>query len=102
MRRLITSPRIDQNLQLEAVTALGQLTDSSAIDLLIDLVSAEWPSVRAAALNALAKTDADTFISAISGARARRALVGARLARADTGRSRSRARPGGADDAAVG
>jgi len=67
MRRLITSPRIDQNLQLEAITALGQLRDPEAVELLIDLVSAQWPSARAAALNALAKTDADTFISAISG-----------------------------------
>ncbi len=35
--------------------------------MLIDLVSADWPSARAAALNALAKTDVDTFISSISG-----------------------------------
>jgi cyclophilin family peptidyl-prolyl cis-trans isomerase/HEAT repeat protein len=67
MRRLITSPKVDQNLQLEAITALGQLKDPGAVELLIDLVSAEWPSVRAAALNALAKTDAETFMSAISG-----------------------------------
>ena len=67
MRRLITSPRVDQNLQLEAITALGQLRDPSATDLLIDLVSAEWPSARAAALRALSKLDVDTFIGAISG-----------------------------------
>lgn len=66
MRRLITSPRVDQNLQLEAVTALAAVRDPGAIDLLIDLVSAPWPSVRAAALNALSKTDVDTFISAIA------------------------------------
>jgi HEAT repeat protein/cyclophilin family peptidyl-prolyl cis-trans isomerase len=66
MRRLITSPKVEQNLQLEAVTALGQLRDPAAIELLIDLVSAEWASVRAAALNALARTDVDTFISSIS------------------------------------
>jgi cyclophilin family peptidyl-prolyl cis-trans isomerase/HEAT repeat protein len=67
MRRLITSPRVDQNLQLEAITALAQLKDRGAVELLIDLVSAPWPAARAAALNALAKTDVDTFISAISG-----------------------------------
>ena len=67
MRRLIVSPRVDQNLQLEAITALSQLRDPAAIDLLIDLATAEWPSARAAALNALAKTDVDTFVSAISG-----------------------------------
>ena len=46
--------------------ALGQLRHAGAVDLLIDLVSASWPSVRSAALQALARTDADTFISAIS------------------------------------
>ncbi|MBY0496220.1 MAG: HEAT repeat domain-containing protein [Cyanobacteria bacterium] len=66
MRRLITSPRVDQNLQLEAVTALAQLRDPAATELLIDLVSAEWPAVRSAALNALAKIDVDTFITSIS------------------------------------
>jgi cyclophilin family peptidyl-prolyl cis-trans isomerase/HEAT repeat protein len=67
MRRLIASPRVDQNLQLEAITALSQLRDPAAVELLIDLVSAQWPAARAAALNALARTDVDTFISAISG-----------------------------------
>ncbi|HUQ87674.1 MAG TPA: HEAT repeat domain-containing protein [Vicinamibacterales bacterium] len=67
MRRLITSPRVDQNLQLEAIKALSQLKDPAAVELLIDLVSANWPSARSAALNALAKTDADTFTTAISG-----------------------------------
>ena len=66
MHRLILSPKVDQNLQLEAVTALAQLHSRDSIELLIDLVSASWPSVRAAALNALARTDVDTFISAIS------------------------------------
>ncbi len=55
MRRLIASPQVDQNLQLEAITALAQLRDPAAIDLLIDLVSAQWPSARAAALHALAQ-----------------------------------------------
>ena len=66
-RRIILSPKVEQNLQLEAVTALAQVHDASSVDLLIDLVSADWPSVRSAALAALARTDADTFISAISG-----------------------------------
>ena len=66
MRRLIASPRVDQNLQLEAITALGELRDPGATDLLIDLVSAPWPSARTAALRALSKLDVDTFIGAIS------------------------------------
>jgi len=64
--RLITTAQADQNLQLEAIVALGQLRHAGAVDLLIDLVSATWPSVRSAALLALARTDADVFISAIS------------------------------------
>ena len=67
MRRLIVSPKVDQNLQLEAITALSQLRSPDAIELLMDLVSASWPSARAAALQALARTDVDTFISALSG-----------------------------------
>ena len=67
MRRLIVSPKVDQNLQLEAITALSQLRSPDNVELLIDLASAQWPSVRAAALRALAQTDVDTFISAISG-----------------------------------
>ncbi len=66
LMRLITSAQVNQNLQLEAITALGQLRHAGAVELLIDLVSASWPSVRAAALQALARTDADTFVSAIS------------------------------------
>jgi len=64
--RLISSAQVDQNLQLESIVALGQLRHPGAVDLLIDLASASWPSVRAAALLALARTDPDTFISAIS------------------------------------
>lgn len=67
LQRLIVSPKTDQNLQLEAVTALQSLPDRGATELLIDLVSAPWPSVRAAALRALGRTDIDTFMSAISG-----------------------------------
>ena len=67
MRRLILSPKVDQNLQLEAVTALAQVRSPESVELLIDLVSAEWASVRAAALNALARTDVEIFVSSISG-----------------------------------
>ncbi|MGE0862880.1 MAG: HEAT repeat domain-containing protein [Vicinamibacterales bacterium] len=66
LMQLIASPQVDQNLQLEAIVALGQLRHAPAVDLLIDLVSASWPSAQSAALQALARTDPDTFISAIS------------------------------------
>ncbi len=67
MRRLIVSPKVDQNLQLEAIIALSSLHSRDLVELLIDLVSAPWPSVRAAALQGLARTDVDTFMTAISG-----------------------------------
>jgi cyclophilin family peptidyl-prolyl cis-trans isomerase/HEAT repeat protein len=67
MRRLITSPKVDQNLQLEAITALSQLRRPESVELLIDLATAEWPAVRAAALQGLARTDVDTFMTSLSG-----------------------------------
>jgi cyclophilin family peptidyl-prolyl cis-trans isomerase/HEAT repeat protein len=67
MHRLIVSPKVDQNLQLEAIAALSSLRSREMVELLIDLVSAPWPSARAAALQALARTDVDTFMTAISG-----------------------------------
>jgi cyclophilin family peptidyl-prolyl cis-trans isomerase/HEAT repeat protein len=67
MRRLIVSPKVDLNLQLEAVTALSQLPNPAMVDLLIELATAPWPAVRAAALMALARTDADLFTTAVSG-----------------------------------
>ena len=67
MRRLIVSPKVDINLQLEAVTALTQLPTPALADLLIDLVTAQLPAVRSAALQALARADAEIFTSAVSG-----------------------------------
>jgi cyclophilin family peptidyl-prolyl cis-trans isomerase/HEAT repeat protein len=67
MQRIIASPKADQNLQLEAISALAQLRSPQMVDLLIDLATAQWPSVRAAALQALARTDVDTFMTAVSG-----------------------------------
>jgi cyclophilin family peptidyl-prolyl cis-trans isomerase/HEAT repeat protein len=67
MRRLIVSPKVDVNLQLEAVTALAQLPNPAMADLLIDLVTAQLPAVRSAALQSLARADGEIFTSAVSG-----------------------------------
>ncbi len=64
--RIITAATTAPNLQLEAVSALGLLKPPAAVELLIDLASSSWPSMRAAALAALSRTDVDTFVSAIS------------------------------------
>lgn len=64
--KVITAPQVDSHLQLEAVTALGQLRQRRGVELLIDLVSSPWPSMRAAALTALARSDPETFLTALS------------------------------------
>ena len=98
MRRLITSPRVDQNLQLEAITALAQLRDPGGGRV------ADRSGLRAVAVGAgrgaatrWRKTDVDTFISAISGLDPdAHWSVRAALA-TDARRSRPRARAGAAD-----
>jgi len=65
--KLVTAPKAEPNLQLEAVVALGQVKSTAAMDALVELTTASWPALRAAALVALARVDADTFIGAISG-----------------------------------
>jgi cyclophilin family peptidyl-prolyl cis-trans isomerase/HEAT repeat protein len=57
----------DPNLRLEVVTALGQLRASSANDLFIELLTDSWPSLRAAATTALARTSPDSFLLSMSG-----------------------------------
>jgi HEAT repeat protein/cyclophilin family peptidyl-prolyl cis-trans isomerase len=65
--KIVTTPKVDANLRLEAITALGELRAPAAVELLVDLLTDQWPSIRAAALTGLARTDPDTFITAISG-----------------------------------
>jgi cyclophilin family peptidyl-prolyl cis-trans isomerase/HEAT repeat protein len=57
----------DPNLRLEAITALGQLRATPALDLLIEAITDPWPTLRAAGLVALARVDADTLLAAVSG-----------------------------------
>ena len=64
--RVLREPKVDRVLRLEATTALGALR-SASIDLLLDLMSDPWPPLRGAAMRALASTDADTFVTALSG-----------------------------------
>ena len=62
-----TSPIIGTAFAPDFLGYRLELRSDDAVELLIDLVSASWPSVRAAALRALANTDVDTFMSALSG-----------------------------------
>jgi cyclophilin family peptidyl-prolyl cis-trans isomerase len=58
---------VDPTLQMEAVVALGQLRHAPAVDALLELASASWPTLRSASLLALARIDPDTFLTAVSG-----------------------------------
>jgi HEAT repeat protein/cyclophilin family peptidyl-prolyl cis-trans isomerase len=64
---ILTTPALDPNLRLEAATALAQLRSARGVDLFVDLATDRWPSMRAAAIAGLARADADTFVSVISG-----------------------------------
>ena len=65
--KTVTDAATEPNLRLEAVTALGQLRASEAVDLFIELLTHQWASLRAAAMVALARTDPESFVLAISG-----------------------------------
>ncbi|MFN2446581.1 MAG: HEAT repeat domain-containing protein [Vicinamibacterales bacterium] len=61
------SSPVDRNLQFEIVSALGQLRDPRAVDLLLDIASDTWPALRASSLISLAQIDGEAFFTAISG-----------------------------------
>ena len=67
LAKVLTTPKMPANLRLEAVTALGAFRNPELIDYFVDLVTEPWPSMRAAALIALAQTDPSMFLTAISG-----------------------------------
>ena len=63
---MLTDAKVARTLRLEALTAIGTIGGAS-VDLLLDLMSEPWPPLRGAAMRALAATDAETFLSALSG-----------------------------------
>ena len=54
-------------LRLEAMTALGAVADPATAELLIDFLEDDWVPLRAAAQAALAKADAEMFMTVLSG-----------------------------------
>ena len=54
-------------LRLEAVTALGTAGDAGTGERLVDYLEDDWPPMRAAAQSALAKADAEMFMTVLSG-----------------------------------
>jgi cyclophilin family peptidyl-prolyl cis-trans isomerase/HEAT repeat protein len=62
--RLASEPGVDANLRLEAVAALGELGVSNGaegVPVLQDLMTDEWPAMRAAALRAVAAADPENL-----------------------------------------
>jgi HEAT repeat protein/cyclophilin family peptidyl-prolyl cis-trans isomerase len=61
LSRLASEPATDPNVRLEAVAALGELHAPEGVPILQDLMTDEWPAMRAAALRAVAVVDPESF-----------------------------------------
>jgi cyclophilin family peptidyl-prolyl cis-trans isomerase len=59
---LVRDARIDPNIRLEAVTALGTLRAAEALPYVEDYATDRWPAMRIAALRAAAAIDPDHFV----------------------------------------
>ena len=66
LAKIVTDSSADATLRLESMTALGALATSQHVELLLDLLSNSVPGIRGAALQALARVDPDTFITALA------------------------------------
>jgi cyclophilin family peptidyl-prolyl cis-trans isomerase len=65
--RIVSDDKIEGNLRLEAVTALGALKAVGQLPQIQDLITDEWPAMRAAALRAAAQIDPESFVLTLSG-----------------------------------
>jgi HEAT repeat protein len=66
LRKLVADVKADTVLRVEALVGLGSLPGAH-LDLLLDLTSDSAPPIRAAAMEALARADAGTFLTVLSG-----------------------------------
>ena len=64
--KVLATPKLDDNLRLETVTAIAATGDTAAAQPLLDLLADEWPVMRAAALGAVSQLDPDTFTIVLS------------------------------------
>jgi cyclophilin family peptidyl-prolyl cis-trans isomerase/HEAT repeat protein len=64
---VLTAEGTDPSLRLEAVTALGVLKSESALPYVQDLLTDDWPVMRAAAARATAAIDPEGFPTVLSG-----------------------------------
>jgi cyclophilin family peptidyl-prolyl cis-trans isomerase/HEAT repeat protein len=67
LTKMVAETSLDPALRLEAMTAFGAVVTTQQLELLLDLVSNSVPGIRAAALQALARVDPDTFLTALAG-----------------------------------
>ena len=79
---LAADDRTDGNLRIEAVTTLGDLRAIDQLPIIQDLMTDEWPALRAAALRAASAMDPDNFTLILSGLETDRHWLG-RAALAD-------------------
>jgi len=64
--KIIADASADSTLRFEAANAFGVLVTTEHVELLLDLVSNSVPAIRAAALQALARVDPATFLTALA------------------------------------
>jgi HEAT repeat protein/cyclophilin family peptidyl-prolyl cis-trans isomerase len=62
----LDQPSLDPAAKLAAVVSLGQLKAHEASERLLDLASDRWPTLRAAALRALAASNPEYFVTVLS------------------------------------
>jgi cyclophilin family peptidyl-prolyl cis-trans isomerase/HEAT repeat protein len=64
---LVAAEKLDPNVRLEAVAQLAALKSDAAIPYLQELVTDDWPTMRAAAIRAIATIDPEGFPLLLSG-----------------------------------
>ncbi|MGH9372367.1 MAG: HEAT repeat domain-containing protein [Vicinamibacterales bacterium] len=79
---LASDPAADPNIRMESVAGLATLKATEQLPYVQDLITADWPAMRAAALRAAAAIDPDNFILILSGLERDRHWIG-RAALAD-------------------
>jgi cyclophilin family peptidyl-prolyl cis-trans isomerase/HEAT repeat protein len=67
LEKVIAESETDSTLRLEAANALAGLHPPESLDFFIDLMSDPTPSIRGAAIRALAAIDSETFLTTLSG-----------------------------------
>jgi cyclophilin family peptidyl-prolyl cis-trans isomerase/HEAT repeat protein len=65
--KILAAEKVDPNVRLEAVAALGTLKSQAALPYIQELLIDDWPAMRAAAVRAAAAIDPEGFLTILSG-----------------------------------